>query len=229
MSRKPSHLLQQLQAFGAGFLQRLPLDERRALEAFLAPRPDFDPAAKAPQEGAVAPDFALPDQHGRIVRLRDRIAQGPVILLFVRGGWCPFCTLTLRAYQDWLPEFHQEGAELLAITPQPARMCSQIAERDLLAFPTLSDHGDQVAELYGIASELDPALRPMHLRMGHDLPAINGTGDWRIPLPATFVIDADGRVARSHVARLFSERLEPSDALAALRGLPAMARHGVDA
>ena len=229
MSRKPSDLVQQLQAFQAAFLHRLPPDERRALEVFLAPRPDFDPGAKVPKAGAAAPDFALPDQHGRMVRLKDRIAQGPVILLFVRGGWCPFCTLTLRAYQDWLPEIHQEGAELLAITPQPARMCSQIAERDLLAFPTLSDRGDQVAQLYGIGSELDPALRPMYLRIGHDLPAINGTGDWRTPLPATFVIGTDGRVARSHVTRLFSERLEPSDALAALRGLPALARQGVDA
>ena len=60
----------------------------------------------------------------------------------------------------------------------------------------------------------------MHLRLGHDLPRLNGTGDWRIPLPATFVIGADGTVKLSHVTSMIHRRLDPADALAALRALP---------
>ncbi len=169
-----------------------------------------------PLAGERAPDFALPDQHGTIVRLADPLALGPVVLLFVRGGWYPFCTLTLRAYQAYLPEIHEAGGDLIAITPQPAATCCYMAERDLLAFQTLSDHDNQVARRYGIAYELDPALRPMYLRLGHDLPRLNATGNWIVPLPATFVIGQDGSVALAHVEAGAHQRLDPSEAVAAL-------------
>lgn len=228
MSRNRSHLTAQLEAFKSSFLQRLPASERQVLLDKLHANEGRAETGPVMAEGDQAPGFALPNQDGRVMRLADWLAVGPVVLLFVRGGWCPLCALTLRAYQDWLPMIHQEGAELLAITPQPRAVCSQIAERDLLAFPTLSDQGNQVADQYGAGYELDPALRPMHLRLGNDIPRINGTGNWRIPLPATFVIGQDGRVWRSHVPTLMTQRLEPSDAVAALRAM-AVARQAADA
>ena len=222
-------LTQQLEQFHAGLLQRLPASERKIKEDWVQRGNRADPMAGVPKPGDTAPDFALPNQHGRIVHLADRLLQGPVVLLFVRGGWCPFCTMTLRAYQNFLPAFHQEGADLLAITPQPSRSCCEIAERDLLAFPTLSDQDNKVADRYGVGVELVPELRPMHLRLGHDLPRLNGTGNWRIPRPATFVIGSDGRLKLSHVAREAHQRLDPAEALAALQALPVTVRHDVDA
>ena len=212
-------LTRQLEAFRAGMLARLPVAERQAiLHAAEDLRANAD-VRKSPEVGEPAPEFALPDQHGRVVRLADRLAHGPVVVLFVRGGWCPFCTLTLRAYQDALGEMEAAGADLLAITPQPATSCSSIAERDLLAFPVLSDLGNQVAERYGVAYELAPALRALYSRLGHDLPKLNHTGDWRVPLPATFVIGTDGLVVRAHVEPVAHRRLEPSDVVQTLKEL----------
>ena len=206
-------LTRQLDAFRTGWLARLPAKEREAILAAAEDLRAGGPDRKSVQRGDVAPDFALPNQHGRLVRLSDRLQHGPVVLLFARGGWCPFCTLTLRAYQGALPDIHAAGGDLLAITPQPADSCSVMAERDLLAFPVLSDAGNAVADAYGVAYELAPALQKIYRRLGHDLPRLNRTGDWRMPLPATFIVGADGRVLGAHVEPVAHRRLEPVDAI----------------
>ena len=219
MQKGQSNLTRQLEAFRAGMLDRLPVQERTLI---LAAAEDLRAGASgrnSPHIGDVAPDFALADQHGRVVRLADRLSHGPVVLLFVRGGWCPFCTLTLRAYQDALPAIHAAGGDLLGITPQPADTCSAVAERDLLAFPMLSDTGNGVADAYGVAYELAPALQKVYRRLGHDLPRLNRTGDWRVPLPATFIIGTDGRIVRAHVEPVAHRRLEPSEVVTTLDGL----------
>ena len=213
-------LTSQLEAFRAGMHARLPKEERLAiLHAAEDLRASAD-GRKSPQAGDVAPAFDLPDQHGRLVRLADRLELGPLVVLFIRGGWCPFCSLTLRAYQAALPAMHAAGADLLAITPVPGTRCSAVAERDLLAFSVLSDQGNQVAERYGVAYELAPALRSLYARLGHDLPKINGTGDWRVPLPATFIIGTDGRIVHADVQPVAHRRMEPAEVLRVLANLP---------
>jgi peroxiredoxin len=219
MQSNQASLADQLNAFRASFQARLPAAEReRLLQAEANTRVKLQKQI-IPRVGDKAPAFTLADQHGTMVRLADRLSQGPVVLLFVRGAWCPFCTLTLRAYQDWLPAIHDAGGDLLAITPQPASTCSLMAERDLLAFQTLSDDGNQVARAYGIAFETDPLLRPLYERLGHDLPRLNGTGDWTIPLPATFIIGRDGKVVLAHVEAAHYRRLEPAHAVTTLETL----------
>ena len=171
------------------------------------------------QPGVLAPDFTLLDQHDVAVRLADRLAQGPVTLLFSRGGWCPFCTLVLRAWQDALPALHDAGGDLLAILPERVDACSRTAERDLLAYPVLSDPGSRVAETFGLVTELPKVVRPFYARLGHDLPRMNGNGDWRLPVPSTVVIGSDGRVVMAHADPTLSERLDPATAIDAIRRL----------
>lgn len=211
-------LTQRLEAFRSGWLARLPPSER---DAILAAAEDLRAGGAdrhALRQGDLAPDFAVADQHGRTVRLSDQLAYGPVVLLFVRGGWCPFCTLTLRAYQDALPAIHATGANLIGLTPEPADRCSGLAERELLAFPMLSDCGNAVADDYGVAYELAPTLRTVYRRLGHDLPRLNRTGNWRVPLPATFLIGTNGRVAHAHVEPVVHRRSEPADMIRMLEG-----------
>lgn len=169
------------------------------------------------QPGTVAPDFALLDQHDTTIHLADRRTQGPVVLVFSRGGWCPFCTLVLRAWQDALPALHDAGGDLLAILPERVDACSRTAERDLLAFPVLSDPGSRVAEIFGLVGELPKVVRPLYVRLGHDLPIMYGTGDWRLPVPSTVVIGRDGRVIMAHADPMLSDRLEPFTVIDAVR------------
>ncbi len=172
-----------------------------------------------PQPGDIAPSFSLLDQNGTTVSLADRLALGPVVLLFVRGGWCPFCTLSLRAWQDALPRLHDAGGDLLVVSLQRVDVCGMVAERDLLAYSVLSDPGGAVSDRYGVMTDLPEIIRPLYLRLGHDLPHINGTGDWRLPLASTFVIARDGRVALAHTPSTQRHRLEPDAAIEAVRRL----------
>jgi peroxiredoxin len=180
-----------------------------------------DPASRTPQPGGIAPDFSLPDQCGEQVALHERLARGPVVLVFFRGAWCPYCTLTLRAWQEALPALRRVGGQILAVSPQPTQGCARMADRDMLDFRVLSDAGNQVARLYGVAYEMPEGLRPFYRKLGHDLPEINGTGDWVAPLPATFVIRPDGRVAHVHVGPLAHQRMEPREAIAMVREMSA--------
>jgi peroxiredoxin len=210
-------LTRQLNAFHAGFLQRLSPRDRALVEDSIRIRREDLKSHRIPQPGEFAPDFALPDQHGRVVRLSERLTHGPVVLLFVRGGWCPFCTLTLRGYQAALPAIHDAGADVLAIAPQRTDSCCSMAERDLLAFSTLSDQDNRISDAYGTTYDVEPGMRSFYLRQGHDLPRLNGTSNWRVPLPATFVIGRDGRVLLTHIDPQFHCRLEPALAVEALQ------------
>src|SRR5260370_37503176 len=81
-------------------------------------------AESAIKEGARAPDFTLLDPRGSAVRLSHLLQQGPVVMTFYRGAWCPYCHLALRAYQQALPQLQAGGATLTAVssrTPNPSR------------------------------------------------------------------------------------------------------------
>ena len=209
----------QLDTFFNGFLDRLAPADRQTVLAANQRLSATRASAPVLQVGDLAPDFTLPNQHGRPTQLSEQLQYGPVVVMFVRGGWCPFCTLTLRAYQAALPAIHEAGGSLFALTPQPPDHCTTMAERDLLAFPTLSDRGNTVAARYGVVYELPESLRPFYLRLGHDLPRINGTGDWRIPLPATFLVGTDGRIALADTQAVRHQRLEPATLVDALKSL----------
>ncbi len=213
-SRRKPRLAEQLAMFRAAMMDRMtPADAGvlRDAEAALAAA-----GADMPQAGSPAPDFTLPDQHGRPVRLADHQALGPVVVLFIRGGWCPFCTMLLRAWADALPALQDAGGDLLAISPQPVPACGGVAERDLLPYPVLSDRGGAVARAYGVAWDVPESARALHLRLGHDLPVLNGDGTWRAPLPATFIA-ARGRIVLAHPERVAAQRLDPADVIAAVR------------
>ena len=212
-------LRSQLHCFYQGFLSRLGPADRQAITEANAAMRAASSCARMPEMGDLAPDFALPNQHGRLMRLSEQLRYGPVVVMFVRGGWCPFCTITLRAYQAALPAIHEAGGSLFALTPQPPDRCSTMAERDLLAFSTLSDAGNAVADRYAVVYEVPEVVRPLYLRLGHDLPRINKTGNWRVPLPATFLVGMDGRVALADAQPSLEERLEPAKLLATLQRL----------
>ena len=222
MNEGQPSLCEQLERFYQGMQSRMApadLDALRQAETQVAAS-GVDRALLQP--GDAAPEFSLADQHGGAVSLADRLALGPVVLLFIRGGWCPFCTLSLRAWQQALPRLHDAGGDLLVVSPQRVDVCGMVAERDLLACSVLSDPGSAVADRYGLTVELPEVIRPLYLRLGHDLPRINGTGTWRLPLSSTFVVARDGRIAMARAELSMKRRLEPDTAIEAVRRLPAM-------
>ena len=178
-----------------------------------------DFASRAPQVGSEAPDFALPAQNGQSVRLSALLRDGPVVLIFYRGEWCPYCNLQLRTFQAHLDELEEHGAQLVAVSPQEPDHSLSMAEKNELGFLVLSDVGATVLESYGLKYEVDAELRRLLASVGNDLAAYNGETGWTLPAPATFVIDQCGEVRYAHVRGDWTERAEPSNVLTILAEL----------
>ena len=215
MEQTPS-LGEQLAAYQAGVKQRAAPERVAMMEAATADLRASGIEARALQVGDLAPDITLPDALGRPVRLSTLWERSPLVLVFYRGGWCPYCNLELRAWQQQLPELQRLGAELVAVSPQTPDNSLSTAEKNELAFPVLSDSALQAATGFGVAFEMPPELIELYSRVGNDLAVLNGNGRWVLPVPATYVIGQDGRIRFAHVEADYRERAEPSDVLAAL-------------
>lgn len=175
-------------------------------------------SAGAPTRGTLAPDFALPDQHGRTVSLGESLRRGAVVLVFYRGGWCPYCNLQLRAYQAVLDEVHALGAEMIAVSPQLPDSSLSTAEKDTLTFPVLSDVGSRTARDYGLVFEVPEEVVTFYReRKGFELGDINGRLSPELPVPACFIIEGQGRVVLAHVDPDYTKRLEPRVIIEVLR------------
>jgi peroxiredoxin len=152
-----------------------------------------------------------------VVDLGTLLKQGPVIVNFYRGGWCPYCNLELKAFQDALPEIKAAGASLVAISPEKPDDTLSTAEKSALAFPVLSDVGQKVGRAFGIVYDFTDELRGAYQGLGRDIPALNGTpGEWALPVPATYVVDRDGTIIYAYANADYRDRSEPRDVLAGL-------------
>ncbi|HRW48127.1 MAG: AhpC/TSA family protein [Caldilineaceae bacterium] len=169
------------------------------------------------QVGDVAPDFVLPDALGNAVALADLRAQGPVVLAFYRGAWCPYCNLEVQLLQQALPDIQALGATLVAISPQTPDNSLSLAEKHGLAFPVLSDAGNAVARRFGLVFTVPEALRAVYDKLGIDIPAHNGDGSFELPVPGTYVVGRDGTIAFAYANVDYTRRVAVRDILAALR------------
>jgi peroxiredoxin len=176
-------------------------------------------AAKALKAGAKAPEFSLPDPQGRIDRLTDLLQEGPVVVTFYRGSWCPFCNLQLRAYQKALPEIEKLGATLVAISPQTPDHSLTIVEKAELTFPVLTDQGNHVGRQYGLVYHLSEALQSAQKAFGSDITQFNGDSSWELPMPGLFVIDQTGVIRFASADPNWMNRVEPSVILQQLKAL----------
>lgn len=209
-------LTQQLADYKAAFIQRVAPERVALMESATEDLKVTGIETSALQVGGLAPDLTLPDAVGHPVRLADLWQQGPLVLIFYRGGWCPYCNLELRAWQQHLAALAAHGARLVAVSPQTPDNSLSTAEKNELAFPVLSDSSLAAATAFGIAFQMPQSLIDLYSKVGHDLPVLNGNGQWVLPLPATYVIGRDGRIVFAHIEADYRQRAEPADVMAAI-------------
>lgn len=210
-------LQSKLDEFKSAWLERVAPETAKLVEEHnLSLQSLADGALRA---GDRFPEAVLTDQLGRKVDLRALANAQPLIVTFYRGGWCPYCNLELRAYQNALSEIEALGAKIVAITPETPDNTLSTAEKNDLSFPVLSDVKGHLAEALGIRFELSPAIRALYEKAGHDLPTRNGDGRWSLPMPATFIVGKGGAIAFAWVDPDYRKRIDPATALDALRQL----------
>ncbi len=169
--------------------------------------------------GSTAPLFELTSGAGETVALRDQLSMGPVVLVFYRGGWCPYCHLHLAELHEALQEIRSLGASLIAVSPQRPDDSLSLAELLELGFEVLSDPDQRVIRDYNLQFELPEALHDWYSGMGMGLDEQNADGTWNLPVPVTFVLDRTGNVAAAHVDPNYRERMSAEAVLDVLRQL----------
>lgn len=174
-------------------------------------------AGRALKAGDRAPEFTLAAPDGTPVSSADLLANGPLVVSFYRGVWCPYCNMELQALQAALPEFRTAGASLVAISPQTRINSRKSVRENGLDFPILSDVGNDVAAAFGLRFALPDYLVDLYKSLGNQLPIFNGDDSWTLPMPARFVIGSDGVIAYAEVNPDYTRRPEPSDMLPAIR------------
>jgi len=216
-------LQKELDALRAEFVRAAPPGRAELYDAKVEELQRTFPIGKALKTGDQAPDFALPNPSGRPVSLSGLLRGGAAVVTFYRGGWCPYCNLQLRAYQRALGEITALGGKLVAISPQLPDGSLTTAETNKLTFDVLSDVGNYVARSFGLVYALPDELRAALTSNNKALPGINGDDSWELPLPATYVIAPDRKIALAEIELDYRERLEPEAIVAALRSLPSEA------
>ncbi|USX26418.1 AhpC/TSA family protein [Oxalobacteraceae bacterium OTU3CINTB1] len=176
-------------------------------------------AGRALKAGDRAPVFTLNDPDGQQVSSTDLLAQGPLVVSFYRGVWCPYCNLELQALQETLPQFKAVGANLVAISPQTAANSRKSQRQNKLDFPILSDTHNDIAAAFGLRFALPDYLVDLYKRLKNDLPAFNDDPAWTLPMPARYVIGKDGVIAYAEVNPDYTLRPEPDSMLPVLQSL----------
>src|SRR5258708_27673035 len=222
----PLALQGRLDAFKADFESgRFPLKpSREALDTMHRATDELIASAqaqRAKRAGDVAPEFTLNDPDGKPVSSRELLARGPLVISFYRGVWCPYCNLELQALQTALPDIAGRGASLVAISPQTAPNSRKSQRENKLDFPILSDVRSEVADAFGIRFALPDYLVALYKGFKNDLPVFNDDPSWVLPMPARYVIGADGIIAYAEVNPHYTQRPAPSELLPVLDRLKA--------
>jgi peroxiredoxin len=206
----------ELRAFYEARQQQIPAEVREIMQRAGQALADSGQADRALTAGAQAPRFRLPSATGQTLDLDELLADGPVVLTFYRGAWCPYCNLALRALQQHHDAITARGARLVAVSPQIPDESLSLTERHELTFDVLSDIGSDTAKQYGLAFDLPDDLAAVYDKLGFDLQRVNDGHPRTLPLPATYVIDRDGTIRWAFVDTDYTTRAEPADILDAL-------------
>jgi peroxiredoxin len=181
-------------------------------------------AERAAKVGDEAPAFSLSDADGNEVSSIELLSQGPLVVTFYRGVWCPYCNMDLQALQAALPELEKYGAQLVAISPQTAANSRRSMRENKLTFPILSDPHNEIAAAFGLRFKLPDYLIDLYRNVfKNDLAVVNGDPSWTLPMPARFVVAQDGTILYAEVNPDYTRRPDPEELLPALQTLRAAA------
>lgn len=207
----------EIENFQKEMLPQIPADNLKVFQETTQRLIQTGIAERSLRVGDTIPEFSLPDQEGKTVSSRDLLKNGPLVINFYRGGWCPYCNLEIRALQKILPEIKALGGQMIGVSPELPGKIAETAEKHSAEFPLLGDLGNKTAKQFGLAFTLAEELRPLYEQFGIDIPAHNGDEKYELPIPATYVIDKDGTVIDCFVDADYTKRMEPAEVIAALK------------
>ena len=173
--------------------------------------------ARPLQRGAKAPAATLRAADGATVDLAAAYADKPTVLVFYRGGWCPYCNTHLGQLAQVEPELVEAGYQVFAISPDRPEAMKATDEKGDFAYRLLSDSDMALARGFGLAFRVDDETVEKYKGYGIDLEQASGEKHHELPVPAVYVIDTAGVVRFAHADADYKQRLDPQAILAAAR------------
>lgn len=183
-----------------------------------APAPAAMPGLKV---GDMAPDPQLAKPNGDPVQLSELHTRTPIVLVFYRGGWCPYCNKQLGAMQEQMESIAVLGAFVIAVTPEGPDQIAKTTTDQRLGYMILSDYKHEAAERFKIMFEMAPDLQEKYKGYGVDLSEKNWDKTWRLPHPAVYVIDTDGTIRYAYCNEDYKTRADPEAIKSVLKELAA--------
>jgi len=171
---------------------------------------------RALKVGDRIPSFTLINAVGDSVESESLLQDGPLVLNFYRGAWCPYCNIELAGYQEILPEIQDAGAQLVALSPELPDSSLNLIEKHALKYEILSDINNEVARELGLVFSLSEEMKGLYKEFGIDLEIAQGNTAFELPVPATYVVDESGTVILSYVNIDYTDRMEPEEVLSVL-------------
>lgn len=170
-------------------------------------------------KGEAFPDFALPDMEGRFAISSELFKQGPLVINFYRGQWCPFCSATVEAMSAAAPAIEAAGATVIGISPELGHLSlSRHRKRDL-NFRMLCDLDNGLALQCGLLFRLTDDIIREYSAGALDLAKIYGNDSWFLPIPASYIVLPNGVISCAHVNPDFRYRMDPDEILRAVEEL----------
>jgi len=171
----------------------------------------------APKPGDTMPAFVLPDEAGRLMSLKDLLAQGPVVVTFHRGHWCPYCRISINTLAKAQPRIEALGARMVAIVPDREQFAAEMKADSNVRFPILTDMDNGYAMTLNLAIWVGAEMEEYMNKIGRSLPKYQGNDSWMLPIPATFVVGKDGRIKARFVDPDYRKRMAIEELIAALQ------------
>ena len=160
-----------------------------------------------------APDFRLKDQNDEWASLKDLRKKGPVVVMFYRGYWGPFCNRELKAFQDSLQMIKDKGATLVAITPESSHGIDTTIIRTGATFPLLTDEGGKLAQAYQVAFKVDDRTVNRYKMAGIDLLKTNNQKEAVLPVPAVYIVNKEGTITYRYFDENYKKRVSVAEIL----------------
>ena len=164
--------------------------------------------------GTAAPDFTAPAYDGKTVTLSELYKKGPVVLIFYRGAWCPYCNLHLKSFQTRLSDLQKLGASVVAVSVDKPEYGTKVVKEGLIDFPVVSDSQTDILKAYNVIYQV-PADLAAKYRVAYkiDLEAHSGRADHVIAVPATYVIDSSGKIVFAYANADYKVRTQPEEVI----------------
>jgi peroxiredoxin len=209
-------LADRLQAF-ANEVRRIGPQFAEGVDALANRLMESGAGATAPKVGEPMPPFLLPDEQGRLVALEDLLAEGPVAIAFHRGHWCPYCRININALARAAENIGGERRRIAAVVPDRQKFTAWLKSDSQAPFPILTDIDSGYAMCLDLAIWVGDEMKRMMVTSGWDPSVSQGTDNWLLPIPATFIVGTDGVVAARFVDPDYRMRMAIEDLTAALR------------